>query len=130
MRDAFAGRLALDDVGGLQKLLNLFLGERLIISTQHLQRNVQTNNEASCNDKKEYRQASGKFSHRESSENCLYCTPEGARKQLLFAPAGGSHCTTLLEILLYTYLLQHYPLSVCSYPVVGPRKIVFNVEDA
>jgi hypothetical protein len=36
----------------------------------------------------------------------------------------------MAEIPLYTSVLQHYPLSVCSFPVVGPQKIVFNVEDA
>jgi len=34
MGDAFAGALALDDVGGLEKLLDLFLGERFVVSSQ------------------------------------------------------------------------------------------------
>ena len=38
--------------------------------------------------------------------------------------------SSLPEIPLYTSVLQHYPLSVCSFPVVGPQRLFFNVEDA
>src|ERR1700737_883773 len=94
MRDASGGRPTLDDVGGLEKLFNLFLVERLVVSGQRLPRNAQRNGDARCNDKKGYHQASGKFSHRGPSEIVCTVRPEGVRKQLLFALPGGSHNTT------------------------------------
>src|ERR1700736_3536829 len=113
MRDASGGRPTLDDIGGLEKLLNLFLVERLFVSSQRLPRNAQGNDDASKNDKKGYHQASGKFSHRGPSEIACTVRRRACRNNFMFAPPGGHHRTTLPEIPLYTSVLQHYPLSVC-----------------
>src|ERR1700730_5144947 len=121
MRYALAGRLALDNVCDLKKLLDLFLVERLFVSSQRFPRNAPRNNAASeNNNKKGYHQASGKLSHRGPSEIASTVRPTEGRNNFSLCRAAPVIAPHLLEILLYTSLLRHYPLSVCSFLVIGP----------
>src|ERR1700730_1764161 len=122
MRYTLAGRLALDDFGGLKKLLNLFFVERLFVSIQRHATKARWHDAAIENDKKGYHQASGKFSHRGPSKNCLYCTPQRGRKQLFVCAARPQ---SWLHIVGDSPL--HFPIAALSsvrlfFPVVGPQK--------
>src|ERR1700693_2827817 len=117
MRDACGGTPTLDNVGGLEKLLNLILGERLIVSSRRVPRKTQRNDDASENDRKEYHQASGKFSHRESLRKLPVLYPSGPAETTFCLRRQATYIALrLVEILLYTFLLRHYPRSVCSVP--------------
>ena len=85
MRDAFAGLLAFDDVGCLQKLFDLFPAQRGFIRAS----DAPLQNDAGQRERKVL-QASGKVSHKKSSENCLDCTPARRSRQLHRLTPGRS----------------------------------------
>src|SRR6266480_5633870 len=101
MSDALAGGFALDDFGGLEKLLDLFFGQRSVVSGTPSDRE----DDASENHQERSRQGPEIFLHgRCPPEIVLHCTPRAraettpiaARKSfsadfsLLFSGAGLS----------------------------------------